>query len=85
MMTIMVCTFKQNEELPTNQSEIYERLVTLVISRYLQKFDDKLPKSKFIYQRHIRHIYNNFQNLHLKQLKVMQLYVFGNEDIEKFS
>ena len=41
MMTIMVCTFKNFEELPNNQSELYERFVTLAISRYLQKLEDK--------------------------------------------
>ena len=30
MMTIMVCTFKEIEELPTNESELYERFVTFL-------------------------------------------------------
>ena len=38
MMTIMVCTFKEYKELPTNQSELYERFVTLVISRYYKNW-----------------------------------------------
>ena len=44
MMTIMVCIFKEYEELPTNQSELYERFITLAILRCLQKLDDKLPE-----------------------------------------
>ena len=43
MMTILVCTYKICEELPTNQSELYERCITLAIIRFLQKFDDTLP------------------------------------------
>jgi len=43
MMTILVCTFKDYEELPTNQSELYERFVTLPISRCLNKLDGTLP------------------------------------------
>ena len=39
MMTIMVCTFKEIDELPTNQSELYERFITLAISRCVQKLD----------------------------------------------
>ena len=33
IMTAMVCSFKEYEKLPTNQSEIYERFVAVVISR----------------------------------------------------
>ena len=47
MMTIMVCSFKQYEKLPTNQSELYTRFITLAISHYLQRINNKLSTSVF--------------------------------------
>ena len=87
MMTTMVCIFKHYEELPTNESEIYERFVILAISRCLQKLDDKLPKGIL-----------SFRNLPVKyQTYVEQIsefafktiesdnIIFSNLDIERLS
>ena len=43
MMTILVCTYKERKELPTNQSELFECFVTSIISRYLLKLNEKIP------------------------------------------
>ena len=89
MMTIMVCTFKEYEELPTNQfeSEIYERFVTLVISRYLQKLDDNLPKSILSisnlpvkYQSYLQQL----SEFAFKTIESDEI-IFSNEDIERLS
>ena len=84
MMTIMVCTFKEIEELPTNQSELYERFVTLAISRCVQKLDktsilslNKLPKK---YQEYL-HQLSEFAFKTIEHDKI----VFSDMDIEKLS
>ena len=41
IMTILVCTFKEIEELPTNQTELYKKFITLAICRYVQKLENK--------------------------------------------
>ena len=87
MMTIMVCTFKEYEELPINQSELYERFVTLVISRYLQKLDDTLPKNILS----IKKLPARYQ-IYLEQLSEFAFktiesdkIIFNNVDIENLS
>ena len=87
IMTAMVCSFKEYEELPTNQSEIYERFVALVISRYLQKLDNTFPKSILSFNA----LPENYQT-YLLQLsefafKTMESdqVIFNSEDIEIFS
>ena len=87
MMTIMVCTFKEYEELPTNQSELYERFVTLVISHYLQKLDDTLPKIILSinklpvrYQTYLQQL-SEFAFKTIESDKI----IFSNEDIENLS
>ena len=87
MMAIMVCTFKEYEELPTNQSELYERFVTSVISRYLQKLDDTLPKVILSinklpvrYQTYLQQL-SEFAFKTIESDKI----IFSNEDIENLS
>ena len=84
MMTIMVCTFKEIEELPTNQSELYERFVTLVISRSVQKLDktsilslNRLPKK---FQEYL-HQLSEFAFKTIEDDKI----VFSDMDIERLS
>ena len=84
MMTIMVCTFKEIEELPTNQSELYERFITLAISRCVQKLDktnilslNRLPKK---YQEYL-HQLSEFAFKTIEDNKI----VFSDMDIEKLS
>ena len=84
MMTIMVCTFKEIEELPTNESELYERFITLAISRCVQKLDktnilslNSLPKK---YQDYL-HQLSEFAFKTIEDDKI----VFSDLDIEKLS
>ena len=84
IMTVMVCIFKHYVELPTNQSEIYERFIIFVILRYLKIPDTTLPKS-------ISSLPENYQK-YLQQLSKFafetmesEKVIFSNEDIEKFS
>ena len=84
MMTIMVCTFKEIEELPTNQSELYERFITLAISRCVQKLDqtsilslNRLPKK---YQQYL-HQLSEFAFKTIEDDKI----VFTDMDIERLS
>ena len=87
MMTIMVCCFKHYEELPTNESEVYERFVTLAISHCLHKLDDKLPtgilslnKLPVKYQTYMQQL-TEFAFKTIENGKV----IFNNEDIERLS
>ena len=81
IMSIMVCISKECDELPTNQSEVYEHFVTSVMSRYLQTKGvlsvDKLPVKHRAY----------FQQLTEFAFKTMESdkVMFSNMDIEKFS
>ena len=84
MMTIMVCTFKEIEELPTNQSELYERFITLAVSRCVQKLDktsilslNRLPKK---YQQYL-HLLSEFAFKTIEDEKI----VFSDMDIERLS
>jgi len=43
MLTILVFTFKAYDELPNNESDLYERFVSLTISRFLQKLESSPP------------------------------------------
>ena len=87
MMTIMVCSFKQYEELPTNESEVYERFVTLAISYCLHKLDNKEPTSILSlnklpvkYQIYMQQL-TEFAFKTLEDGKV----IFNNDDIERLS
>ena len=40
IMTILVCIFKETEELPSDLTELYEKFITLVIFRYVEKLTD---------------------------------------------
>ena len=82
MMTIMVCTFKEYEELPTNQSELYERFVTLVISRCLQKLGNTgiaylnlLPEKYYSYLEKL-------SEFAYKTIEIDKI-IFNDKDIEK--
>ena len=90
MMTIiiiMVCSFKHYKELPTNESEVYERFVTLAISHRLHKLDDKLStnvlslnKLPVKYQTYMQQL-TEFAFKTIENGKV----IFNNEDIERLS
>lgn len=43
MMTILLCTFKETEDLPNNQAALHEKFIFLVtcISGYIKKLLDK--------------------------------------------
>ena len=81
MMTIMVCTFKEYEELPTNQSEIYERFVTLVISRYLH---EKLPKCILSFDERYQKYLQQLSEFAFKTIESDDI-IFSNEDIQMIS
>ena len=84
IMTILVCTFKESEELPTDQTELYKRFITLAICRYVQKLENN-PKSAIfplqrlpeLYQQYIIEL-SKFAFDSLKDDKI----VFTEEDIE---
>jgi len=44
IMTILVCIFKQTEDLPSDRTELYEKFITLAIFRYVESI--KCPKPK---------------------------------------
>ncbi|XP_065903918.1 NACHT, LRR and PYD domains-containing protein 4A-like [Dysidea avara] len=43
MLTILVRTFKAYDELPNDESDLYEKFVSLTISRFLQKLETNPP------------------------------------------
>ena len=84
MMTILVCTFKKCEELPTNQSELYERFITLAISRCLQK----LEKTSFLSLNELPERYQTYlQQLSEFAFKTIEndKIIFSIMDIERLS
>ena len=81
IMTIMVRTFMKYEELPTNQSEIYERFVTLVISRYLH---EKLPKSILSFNKKYQKYLQQLSEFAFKTIESDKI-IFSNEDIQMIS
>ena len=87
MMTIMVCSFKQYEELPTNESEVYERFVTLAISHCLERLDDKLPTSILALNKLPVKYQTYIQQLTKFAFKTLEggRVIFNNEDIERLS
>ena len=87
MMTILVCTCKEYEELPTNQSELYERFVTLAISRCLPKLDDKLPMNILSLNELPERYWTYLQELSKFAFKTIDddKIVFSKEDIERIS
>ena len=87
MMTIMVCSFKQYEELPTNESEVYERFVTLAISHCLERLDDKLPTSILSLNKLPVKYQTYMQQLTKFAFKTLEggRVIFNNEDIERLS
>ena len=84
IMTILVCTFKEEDDLPTDQTELYERFVTLAVSRYLQKLESNpnseilpLQNLPFLYHQYIKEL-SKFAFDTLKDDKI----VFSENDIE---
>ena len=85
VMTILVCTFRENEELPSDQTEIYEKFITFAISRYVKKLEGP-PNPKIIRLQNLPKSYQNylselakfaFDNLNDDKI------VFTTDDIEK--
>ena len=81
IMSIMVCIYNYYDELPINQSEVYEMFVTLVMSHYLRTQGvlslDKLPLKYRAYFQQLA----EFAFKTIKGDKVM----FSYMDIERFS
>ena len=82
MMTIMVCTFKEYEELPTNQSELYERFVTLVISRCLQKLGNTSIASLNLLPEKYYSYLEKLSEFAYKTIEIDKI-IFNDKDIEK--
>ena len=87
IMTILVCSVKECDDLPTNQSELYERFVTLAILRCVHKLDGTLSTSILS----LRKLPKRYQ-VYLKQLSQFAFktiasnkVIFSNEDIEELS
>ena len=87
MMTIMVCCFKQYEELPTNETEVYERFVTLAISHCLQRIDGNLPTKILSLNKLPEEYQENLKQLSEFAFKTIESdrIIFSNEDMERLS
>ena len=87
MMTIMVCCFKQYEELPTNETEVYERFVTLAISHCLQRIDSNLPTKILSLNKLPEKYQENLKQLSEFAFKTIEndRIIFSNEDMERLS
>ena len=87
IMTIMVCTFKEYEDLPANESELYERFVTLAILHCLQKLDNTLPTSILSLHK-LPEVYKTYLNqlaeFAFKTIESDKV-VFSNMDVERLS
>ena len=87
MMTILVCTCKECEELPANQSELYERFITFAILRSLQKLDDKLPTNILSLHKlpeKYKAYLNQLAEFAFKRMQSDKV-IFSNTDIESIS
>ena len=86
MMTILVCIFKHDEDLPNDEAELYEKFVILIISRFLKKLEMKAsPPISDMHLKNLPQLYKdylgNLSKLAYKFIKVNKI-VFTKEDVE---
>ena len=85
IMTLLVCMFKEIEELPADKSEIYERFIALVISRYVEKCGEN-STLKILSLQNLPDTYKNYMielaRFAFETLKCSEI-VFTEEDIER--
>ena len=59
IMTILVFTFKEIQELPANQIELYNKFVTVAVSRYVQKLEE-IPNTDILPLQKLPEIYKTY-------------------------
>ena len=84
IMSILVYTFKEVDELPADQTELYEHFIVLTISQYLKKLDNS-PDFKVLHLQHLPECYQQYV-VELSKLaftlKDNNKSVFTQEDLE---
>jgi len=87
LLTILVCTFKDYKELLNDEIELYERFISLTVSRFLQKLDNSISNTALCFQDFPKVHHNYLVDLSKLAFETMknQMYVFTNKDIEKLS
>ena len=84
IMSILVYTFKEVDELPADQAELYERFIALTISQYLEELDNN-PDFKVLRLQHLPECYQQYVIEVSKlafTLKDDNKIVFTQEDLE---
>ena len=86
IMTILVFTFKETEELPANQIELYNKFITIAVSRYVQKLED-MPQKDILPLQKLPTIYKTYllelSNFAFETLRSDKI-VFTETDVQKF-
>ena len=59
IMSILVYTFKEVDELPADQAELYEHFIVLTISQYLEKLENN-PDFKVLHLQHLPECYQQY-------------------------
>ena len=88
LMTILVCMFREIEELPDDKTEIYECFIALVITRYVEKCgENSKPKILKLSLQYLPDAYKNYMielaKFAFETLKCSDMIVFTEEDIER--
>ena len=83
IMTILVCLFKETEELPSDQTELYKDFITYAISRYVEKPDCPTPKILYLEDlpQAYKHYMTELSKFAFDTLKSNSI-VFNEEDIQ---
>ena len=84
VMTILICIFKETKDLPDNQAALYEKFITVVVSRYIAKLADKQHSTILRFESlstpYKEYLYN-LSKFAFESLKT-DLIVFSKEDIK---
>jgi len=85
LLTLLVCTFKDCKELPNDEIELYERFISLIISRFIQKLGSPISNTALCFKdlpkMHQSYL-ANFSKFAFEAIKY-QKHIFTNKDIEK--
>ena len=84
MLILLVRTFKEYDQLPSDEIELYQKFICLAMSRFLQKVDSNPPEA-VLSIKELLPIYQNYlENLSMFAFEIIKLYksVFTKKDVE---
>ncbi|XP_065913984.1 protein NLRC5-like isoform X2 [Dysidea avara] len=82
MLTILVYNFKQYDDLPNNDTELYKNFIALTISRFLQKQGHDLPSGELLITQMHQQYVDNLSKLAFEGIMTRK-YIFTMKDVER--